>query len=60
VGSTVRSTEDFPPELREAARFAKSAILHLLMDPEAATPSPTLVQIRALGRGGERKPVILA
>jgi acetolactate synthase-1/2/3 large subunit len=46
-GITVERTDDFPAAFRAAQAAGKPAIVHLKIDPEAATPSMTLSAIRA-------------
>ncbi len=48
VGLTVEATEDFPEAFRSVQSCGKPAIIHLKIDPEAATPTMTLARIRAL------------
>jgi acetolactate synthase-1/2/3 large subunit len=45
-GVTVEKTEDFPAAFRAAAQAHMPAIVHLKIDPDAATPAMTLAQIR--------------
>jgi acetolactate synthase-1/2/3 large subunit len=44
-GATVTRTEEFEPALQAAMAAGTSAILHLLLDPEAITPDTTLTAI---------------
>jgi acetolactate synthase-1/2/3 large subunit len=46
-GVTVARTEDFPSAFQAAQAAGRPAIIHLKIDPEAATPSMTLSSIRA-------------
>ena len=45
-GATVERTADFGEAFEAAARSGKPAIIHLKIDPEAATPGMTLSKIR--------------
>ncbi|MGP9821086.1 thiamine pyrophosphate-binding protein [Salinarimonas sp. NSM] len=45
-GETVARTADFAPALARATASGKPAILHLLIDPEAITPTTTLTALR--------------
>jgi acetolactate synthase-1/2/3 large subunit len=47
VGLKVEATADFAAAFRAAERCGKPAIIHLKIDPEAATPMSTLSKIRA-------------
>jgi acetolactate synthase-1/2/3 large subunit len=46
-GATVRTTAEFAPALGKARASGGPALLHLLTDPEAITPSTTLAALRA-------------
>jgi acetolactate synthase-1/2/3 large subunit len=46
VGATVEKTADFAAAFRAAEKSGKPAIIHLKIDPEAATPMSTLSAIR--------------
>jgi acetolactate synthase-1/2/3 large subunit len=46
VGATVEKTADFASAFRAAEKSGKPAIIHLKIDPEAATPMATLTAIR--------------
>jgi acetolactate synthase-1/2/3 large subunit len=46
VGVTVEKTADFAAAYRQAEKSGKPAIVHLKIDPEAATPMATLSAIR--------------
>ncbi len=54
-GVAVGRTEDFADAFRDAQASGKPAIIHLLIDPEAITPTTTLSKIRAssLARRGK-------
>ncbi len=45
-GETVADTRDFADAFERARASGKPALLHVLLDPEAITPSATLSQIR--------------
>jgi acetolactate synthase-1/2/3 large subunit len=50
-GETVRVTEDFGPAFQRARASGKPAIIEIVLDPEAITPSRTLTEIsQAKGR----------
>ncbi|HEX8046093.1 thiamine pyrophosphate-binding protein [Rhizobium sp.] len=50
-GETVRVTEDFGPAFERARASGKPAIIEIVLDPEAITPSRTLTEIsQAKGR----------
>ena len=50
-GETVRVTEDFGPAFQRARASGKPAIIEIVIDPEAITPSRTLTEIsQAKGR----------
>jgi acetolactate synthase-1/2/3 large subunit len=51
VGFSVEATEDFAKAFRSARTCGKPAIIHLKLDPEAATPMTTLTQIRSRSTG---------
>jgi acetolactate synthase-1/2/3 large subunit len=42
----VERTEDFAPAFERAVASGRAAIIHLLISPEAITPSMTLADIR--------------
>ena len=44
-GATVASTEEFAPALQNALAAGTPALLHLLLDPEAITPTATLSEL---------------
>jgi acetolactate synthase-1/2/3 large subunit len=46
VGATVEKTADFAAAFRAVEKSGKPAIIHLKIDPEAATPMATLTAIR--------------
>ncbi len=46
-GATVRTTADFAPALEQARASGGPALLHLLTDPDAITPTTTLTALRA-------------
>ena len=46
-GATVTKTADFAPSYAAAVKSGKPALIHLLIDPEAITPTTTLAAIRA-------------
>jgi acetolactate synthase I/II/III large subunit len=48
-GETVRRTEEFAPAFERARASRLPAILHVIIDPEALTPTRTLSEIRAAG-----------
>ncbi|MCG6122152.1 MAG: thiamine pyrophosphate-binding protein [Microvirga sp.] len=52
-GARVERTEEFEPALEAALASGKPAILHLLIDPEAITPTTTLSAIRERARAGK-------
>lgn len=43
---TVRETDEFGPAFERAQASGKPALLHLLLDPEAITPTASLTQLR--------------
>jgi acetolactate synthase-1/2/3 large subunit len=45
-GATVRETPEFAPAFAEAMAAGRPAVLHLLTDPDAITPTTTLAKIR--------------
>ncbi len=45
-GATVNNTEDFAPALAEAQKSGKPALIHILLDKEAITPTATLSSLR--------------
>lgn len=48
-GETVTRTEEFAPAFERARASGLPAILHVVIDPEALTPTRTLSEIRAAG-----------
>ncbi|PWC47478.1 thiamine pyrophosphate-binding protein [Azospirillum sp. TSA6c] len=50
-GETVETTEQFAPAFERARASGLPAIIHIKLDPEALTPSRTLSEIRAAGKG---------
>jgi acetolactate synthase-1/2/3 large subunit len=50
-GERIERTEDFIPAFERAKASGKPAILHLLIDPEAITPTTTLQAIREKAKG---------
>ena len=50
-GETVRTTAEFGPAFEAALASGKPAILHVLIDPEAITPTTTLRDIQAGAQG---------
>lgn len=46
AGFTVRETEAFAPAFAEALTSPKGALIHIIIDPEAITPTTTLSKIR--------------
>jgi acetolactate synthase-1/2/3 large subunit len=46
AGFTVRETADFTPALAAALKATTPALIHVLIDPEAITPTTTLSKIR--------------
>ncbi len=46
-GETVAATDDFAPAYRRAVASGKPSIIHIMLDPEAITPTRTLSDIRA-------------
>jgi acetolactate synthase-1/2/3 large subunit len=47
VGFTVEATKDFAEAFRAAEESGRPAIIHLKLDPDAATPAASFSQIRA-------------
>jgi len=45
-GIRVEKTADFPAAFRAAEESGQPAIIHLIVDPEAITPTQTLTRIR--------------
>ena len=45
-GETVTTTEEFAPAFARARAAGKPALIHILLDPEAITPTRSLSQIR--------------
>jgi acetolactate synthase-1/2/3 large subunit len=45
-GERVERTEEFAPALARALQCGKPALLHLLLDPQAVTPTATLDGLR--------------
>ncbi|MBK1839214.1 thiamine pyrophosphate-binding protein [Azospirillum sp. YIM B02556] len=50
-GETVETTDQFAPAFERARASGLPAILHIKLDPEALTPTRTLSEIRAAGKG---------
>lgn len=50
-GERVEKTADFPAAFDRAVKSNKPAILHLITDPEAITPTTTIAKLRAAGQG---------
>ena len=50
-GETVETTDQFAPAFERARASGLPAIIHIKLDPEALTPSRTLSEIRAAGKG---------
>ncbi len=48
-GETVKRTDEFAPAFERARASGLPAILHVIIDPEALTPTRTLSEIRAAG-----------
>ena len=46
-GERVEKTEEFGPAFERAVASGQPAILHLLIDPEAITPTTTIAKLRA-------------
>jgi acetolactate synthase I/II/III large subunit len=46
LGFTVKRTEDFAAAFDDAARAKKPALIHILVDPEAISPTTTLSKLR--------------
>jgi acetolactate synthase-1/2/3 large subunit len=46
LGFTVRETAAFAPALAEALASGRPSVIHVLVDPEAITPTTTLTKIR--------------
>ncbi len=44
-GETVKATEEFGPAVERARASGKPAIIEIVLDPEAITPSRTLTEI---------------
>ncbi|UOD51130.1 thiamine pyrophosphate-binding protein [Orrella daihaiensis] len=49
-GERVERTADFPAAFERAVKSNKPAILHLITDPEAITPTTTIAKLRAAGQ----------
>jgi acetolactate synthase-1/2/3 large subunit len=49
-GERVETTAEFAPAFERAVASGKPALLHLIVDPEASTPSRTLSEIRGAGK----------
>jgi acetolactate synthase-1/2/3 large subunit len=52
-GATVERTADFGAAFRAAEQAKRPAIVHVKIDPDAATPAMTLAQIRAKARAAQ-------
>jgi acetolactate synthase-1/2/3 large subunit len=52
-GERVERTEDFAAAFDRAVASGRAAIIHLIISPEAITPSATLSDVRAAGRRAE-------
>lgn len=50
-GERVEKTADFAAAFDRAVKSNKPAILHLITDPEAITPTTTIAKLRASGQG---------
>lgn len=50
-GERVERSEDFPAAFERARASGKPAIIHLLVDPQAITPSTTIDKIRSASQG---------
>ena len=50
-GERVEKTADFAAAYERAVKSNKPAILHLITDPEAITPTTTIAKLRAAGQG---------
>jgi acetolactate synthase I/II/III large subunit len=48
-GERVEQTEDFPPAFERAVASGRPAIIHVILSPEALTPSMSLTAIRDAG-----------
>src|SRR6202041_3250985 len=46
-GASVERTEDFPAAFKQAVASGKPAIIRLVVDPEAITPTTTIAKLRA-------------
>jgi acetolactate synthase-1/2/3 large subunit len=46
-GERIEKTEEFGPAFERAVASGQPAILHLLIDPEAITPTTTIAKLRA-------------
>ncbi len=46
-GASVERTEDFPAAFKQAQASGKPAIIRLVVDPEAITPTTTIAKLRA-------------
>jgi acetolactate synthase-1/2/3 large subunit len=46
-GASVERTEDFPAAFKQALASGKPAIIRLVVDPEAITPTTTIAKLRA-------------
>ena len=49
-GERVEKTADFPAAWDRAVQSGKPAIIHLITDPEAITPTTTIAKLRAAGQ----------
>ena len=52
-GERVEKTEDFADAFERATQSGKPAIIHLITDPEAITPTTTISQLRANAQGNQ-------
>ena len=50
-GERVERSEDFPAAFERARASGKPAIIHLLVDPQAITPTTTIDKIRSAAKG---------
>lgn len=50
-GERVERSEDFPAAFERAKASGKPAIIHLLVDPQAITPTTTIDKIRSAAKG---------
>ncbi len=47
LGYTVKRTSEFSAAFNDAARASKPALIHILVDPEAISPTTTLTKLRS-------------